>query len=202
MSNKQLVDTNYCKKNLLLCCSGSIATIKLRILVESLCEKFNIKIILTKQANFFFQTLNDEEKNNIRKVVDRIYLDDDEWYTWQKRNDPIIHIELKSWADIALIAPLSANSMAKICNGICDNLLTNIFRAWPIKNNMIKKPIFVAPAMNTDMYTHPITQQQFDILLHYGYKIIPCISKTLMCGEFGIGAMADTETIIKEILNY
>lgn len=59
-----------------------------------------------------------------------VFTDENEWSTWQKRGDPVLHIELRKWADMILIAPLSANTMAKIVNGICDNLLTCVMRAW------------------------------------------------------------------------
>lgn len=67
----------------------------------------------------------------------------------------MLHIELRKWADCFLIAPLSANTMAKIVNGLCDNLLTNVARAWDYKKLMI-----LAPAMNTMMYDNPITGKQ------------------------------------------
>lgn len=66
-----------------------------------------------------------------------------------------MHIELRKWADCLLIAPLSANTMAKISNGLCDNLLTNVARAWDYN-----KPMILAPAMNTMMYENPITKKQ------------------------------------------
>ena len=66
-----------------------------------------------------------------------------------------MHIELRRYCDLLLIAPLSANTMGKIANGLCDNLLTSLVRAWDFKK---PKPVIVAPAMNTMMYEHPLTQ--------------------------------------------
>lgn len=73
--------------------------------------------------------------------------DKDEWESWKLKGDKVLHIELRKWAHIMLIAPLSANSLAKISNGLCDNLLMSIVRAWDFN-----KPFIVAPAMNTYMY--------------------------------------------------
>ena len=82
-----------------------------------------------------------------------------EWESWKGRGDPVLHIELRRWADILLIAPLSANSLAKIASGLCDNLLTCVIRAWDVN-----KPLFFCPAMNTLMYEHPMTAKQIATL--------------------------------------
>lgn len=106
-----------------------------------------------------------------------------------------MHIELAEWADIFLIAPLDANTLAKIANGICDNLLSCTARAWDIN-----KPLILCPAMNTKMYEHPLTSQQISLLKSWGYKEIPVISKTLMCGDTGPGAMAEVGTIVDYLM--
>lgn len=81
--------------------------------------------------------------------------DSDEWTSWTKREDIVLHIELRKIASLLLIAPLSANTMAKLAHGICDNLLTSVFRCWDFKN---KVPVIVAPAMNSHMYENPLTE--------------------------------------------
>ena len=125
-----------------------------------------------------------------------IYSDEIEWNAWNKRGDSVIHIELRKWADIVIIAPLSANSLAKISNGICDNLLTSIIRAWDFNHHHV----IIAPAMNTIMWHNPFTQiqlnklkQMFDDKIH----ILQPISKKLMCNDIGKGAMAKPQTIVK-----
>ena len=85
------------------------------------------------------------------------FSDSDEWQGWKTRQDPVLHIELRKIAYCSIIAPLSANTMAKIANGLCDNLLTCVLRAWDFKNG-VKGSVIVAPAMNTYMYEHPITE--------------------------------------------
>lgn len=109
---------------------------------------------------------------------------------YYKKGNPIFHILLRDWADALLIAPCSANTMAKMANGICDNLLTSIFRAWDFK-----KPVFLAPAANTQMWLHPVTQEHIKKLSGWGVKLIYPTVKKLSCGEFGIGGIANITTI-------
>jgi phosphopantothenoylcysteine decarboxylase len=111
----------------------------------------------------------------------------------------VLHIELRRLASALLIAPLSANTLAKIANGMCDNLLTSVVRCWDLKSG--KKPFIVAPAMNTMMYDHPITDMQLKFLAdNLKIKVLPTAYKVLMCGDEGLGAMIDTATIVKEVL--
>lgn len=108
----------------------------------------------------------------------------------------MLHIDIGKWANIMVIAPLSANSLAKIATGLCDNLLTCIVRAWDLE-----KPLLFCPAMNTRMFEHPITSEQIAKLTAWGYNEIPAITKTLMCGDTGNGAMAEVDTIVLNIFN-
>ena len=91
-----------------------------------------------------------------------------------------------------LVAPLDANTMAKAANGICDNLLTCILRAWDFK-----KPLLAFPAMNTFMWQHPVTRIHLAALKRFGYRLTSPIEKDLMCGDHGMGAMADVATIVR-----
>jgi phosphopantothenoylcysteine decarboxylase len=93
-----------------------------------------------------------------------------------------------------LIAPLSANTLAKVSHGLCDNLLTCVVRAWDFS-----KPLLVAPAMNTHMWSHPFTAPQLDVLRRLGVVVIPPISKRLACGDVGVGAMAAVESIVAAV---
>lgn len=140
--------------------TGSVATIKFLKLLKRLREFADVKAVVTESGGHFVQTtlnrMSEEEfeKDGVKELLDCIVSEDEEW-GWREIGDPIPHIDLKDWADILVIAPLSANTMAKMANGLCDNLLTSIYRAWPMD-----KPIIVAPAMNTDMWNHPITREQ------------------------------------------
>ncbi|XP_038623245.1 phosphopantothenoylcysteine decarboxylase isoform X2 [Tachyglossus aculeatus] len=118
---------------------------------------------------------------------------------WKGRSDPVLHIDLRRWADLMVVAPLDANTLGKVASGICDNLLTCVIRAWDRK-----KPLLFCPAMNTAMWEHPITAQQVKQLQDFGYTEIPCVAKRLVCGDEGLGAMAEVQTIlekVKEILS-
>eukprot|EP00111_Clytia_hemisphaerica_P008890 TCONS_00025970-protein len=184
-----------CEFNLLLAATGSVATIKIPLLVKKLKEKFgkiSIKLILTKNAEFFIKP---EEKEDMESLCGcQIYRDEDEWSSWKKIGDPILHVDLMKWADVLCIAPLDANTMAKLSNGICDNMLCSLCRAWDFK-----KPILIAPAMNTLMWSHPLTSLHVQTLLSWGYKLIAPISKKLACGDTGVGAMAEVDEIINLI---
>jgi len=105
---------------------------------------------------------------------------DDEWKGWTELGDPVLHIQLRDWADMLLIAPLSAHTLGKISNGLCDDTLTCVARAWDFGNvdfmagtttttvtiprQREPKPLVLAPAMNTSMWTHPLTQSQLNII--------------------------------------
>lgn len=129
-------------------------------------------------------------------VTKKILTDFDEWSGWHyHKNDPVLHILLRDWADVLVIAPLTANTLAKLAHGICDNLLTSVVRAWDSK-----KPMILAPAMNTKMWEHPATREHLLRL-----QTIPRVlvvapqSKKLACGDIGNGAMAEIKDIVKVI---
>jgi phosphopantothenoylcysteine decarboxylase len=175
--------------NLLIAVTGSVASIKLPLLVNAVKERqpdISIKIVVTKNSTHFFD-VNDIEDKNIQ-----LLRDEDEWSTWKVITDDVLHIELRKWADVMVIAPLDANTLAKIAGGICDNLLTCIVRAWDIEN----KKLFYAPAMNTFMWNHPLTEIHCDRLKTFGYIQIEPVVKKLACGDYGCGGMASVETIV------
>eukprot|EP00052_Salpingoeca_macrocollata_P011247 m.86464 g.86464 ORF g.86464 m.86464 type:complete len:153 (-) comp17964_c0_seq3:242-700(-) len=124
------------------------------------------------------------------KVLAKIHTDEDEWASWKKMGDPVLHIELRRWADIMVVAPLDANTLAKFANGFSDNLVTCVARAWDFA-----KPIVVCPAMNTAMWEHPTTARNLKLLTDMGYHVIDPVSKLLACGDSGLGAMAGIDTI-------
>ncbi|KAI1719489.1 flavoprotein [Ditylenchus destructor] len=175
------------KFHLVLAVTGSVAAIKVQELIAELYrlaprDKLVIKVVTTSAAKHFF------DPKDIQEVV---YEDHDEWSMWSKRGDPVLHIELRKWADLLLIAPLDANTLAKTAHGISDNLVSSVIRAWDQE-----KPLYFAPAMNTCMWNNPLTYQQMktlkELLL---FKEIPPIEKELMCGDKGYGAMASLQMI-------
>jgi phosphopantothenoylcysteine decarboxylase len=138
--------------------------------------------------------------------------DEDDWRSWTKVGDEVVHIELRRWADVLIIAPLSANSLAKLAHGLCDNLLMCVARAWDFSrpilassstprfppqmtHSLIQPTLQVAPAMNTAMYEHPLTSRQLTTLTDLGVHVIPPVSKRLACGDVGTGAMASPTEI-------
>lgn len=129
-------------------------------------------------------------KQELSQMVE-IYLDEHEWQMWKQRGDPVLHIDLVKWADIFVIAPLDANTLGKISSGMCDNLLTCVARAWDME-----KPLIFCPAMNTKMFNHPLTRKQIAELRDFGYHEIKPVSKSLICGDVGMGAMAEYQTIV------
>lgn len=106
-----------------------------------------------------------------------------------------LHIELAEWGDVLLIAPLSANTMAKIALGMCDNLVSRTFRCWEAS-----KAVLVAPAMNTKMWNHAATSRHLKELQEFGVAVIEPVSKTLACGDVGVGAMASVADIVAATL--
>ncbi|XP_062563223.1 phosphopantothenoylcysteine decarboxylase [Armigeres subalbatus] len=179
------------KRNILIGCTGSVATIKLPLLIQKLRDSvpdIQIKVIVTHHAEHFFSASDIPEDVPIQR-------DADEWSSWSGRGDPVLHIELGKWADLMLVAPLDANTLAKMAQGLCDNLLLCTARAWDFG-----KPFFFAPAMNTRMWDHPITGPQIETLRSWGFREIPCVAKTLMCGDTGLGAMAEVDTIVQQVV--
>ena len=104
------------------------------------------------------------------------------------------HIHLMRWADLIIVAPATANYVNKIAQGVGDDLLTTLFLAHDFK-----KPFLLAPAMNTSMYLHPITQNSIRKLKEIGIEILETASGVLACGETGFGKLLDPELIQKEI---
>ncbi|XP_041442646.1 phosphopantothenoylcysteine decarboxylase [Xenopus laevis] len=167
--------------------TGSVAALKLPLLVSGFLQipGVQVQVVSTEKAKHFY---------NVQDIAVPLCSDQDEWTMWTKRSDPVLHIELRRWADLMLLAPLDANTLGKISSGICDNLLTCVVRAWDLQ-----KPLLFCPAMNTAMWNHPITEQQILHLRSFGYTEIPCIAKKLMCGDEGLGAMAEVSTILEKV---
>ncbi|XXQ36922.1 Flavoprotein domain-containing protein [Plasmodiophora brassicae] len=169
--------------------SASVACIQARAILSRLGEFADVRVVVTCNAVRFLT--GDAALPASATVLD----DADEWKSYEKRGDPVLHIELRKWADLLVIAPISANTLAKIANGMADNLLTCIARAWQMK----AKPFIVAPAMNTGMWEHAVTASHVDQLRAWEVEIVPPVAKTLICGDYGLGAMATVDSIVEAV---
>ena len=175
-------------KNILLGVCGSIASYKSAFLVRLLIKVgASVKIIMTRDATHFITPLTLSTLSKKPVLIDFVKSDNaGEWNN---------HIELGIWADLIIIAPASANSIAKFANGLCDNLLSAVYLS-------AKCPVYLAPAMDLDMWKHPSTQQNINTLIFYNNIIIHPEYGELASGLIGEGRMADPEEIIACIGQY
>lgn len=183
-------------KNIIIGVTGSVAAIKTLDLVKLLLPFANIRIVVTHSADYFLKS----QLSALHELNITLYRDEDEWPTIEgpyQVGEPILHIEMRRWADLLLIAPLDANTLAKMANGFCDNLLTSIVRAWDWS-----KPVFLCPAMNTMMWNNNPTSSQIHVLQTWGAAVINPIEKKLACRDTGMGGMAAVEDIALTIRRY
>jgi len=174
-------------KHIILGVTGSIAAYKAAILVRLLVkEGAEVKVIMTPLAKEFITplTLATLSKNPI--LVDFFNPENGDWNS---------HVDLGLWADLYIIAPATANSIAKMANGVADNLLLTTYLS-------AKCPIMVAPAMDLDMFNHEATQKNINTLRGYGNIIIEPATGELASGLSGKGRMEDPECILNSIINF
>lgn len=173
-------------KKIVLGITGGIAAYKCATLVRLLVKQgAEVKVLLTKAATDFItpQTLSVLSKNEV--LLDFF----DKNHNWNN------HVHLAEWADVLLIAPLTANTLSKMANGACDNILLATFLS-------AKSKTIVAPAMDLDMYKHPSVTRNLGILRSYGNEIIPAENGELASGLVGEGRMAEPETIVGYLENF
>ncbi len=170
-------------KKVILGISGGIAAYKTATLVRLLIKAgAHVQVIMTPASKDFVTplTLSTLSKNPVHSTF---YNDEEENVQWNN------HVELGLWADLMVIAPATANTLSKMVNGNCDNLLIATYLS-------AKCPIYFAPAMDLDMYKHPSTIASFNALRQFGNTIIPAESGELASGLSGQGRMAEPSTII------
>ncbi len=170
------------KHNVLIGITGGIAAYK----IPNLCRLFiknsyNVKIVMTENATNFVSTLTFEAI-----IRSKVYVNE---FIEGSNESAIEHINLVDWADIIVIAPATANTIAKIAHGIGDNLLTSLML---VASN---KTIFICPAMNTRMYLNPVTQQNIEILRKRSFFIIEPDEGELACGDVGPGRLKEVNDI-------
>ena len=178
--------SNLKEKKIVLGVCGSIAAYKSAILTRLLVKAgADVKIIMTASASQFIAplTLSVLSKN---KVYTGLTEDTNSWSN---------HVELGLWADAVVIAPVSANTIAKMANGNCDNMLLATYLS-------AKCPVFFAPAMDLDMWKHKSVKRNIDLLHSYGNILIPVEHGELASGLVGDGRMAEPENIMDHLEEY
>ncbi len=172
-------------KKIIIGITGGIAAYKINYLVRDFVKAgAEVKVIMTKSTEDFVSPLTLSTLSG-NKVYTDFY---DENKTWNN------HVELALWADVMLIAPCTANTLAKIANGICDNFLMAVYMS-------AKCPVIIAPAMDLDMYAHPAVIRNLNIAESFGHKIIPAEYGELASGLIGQGRLAEPETIFRTVGN-
>ncbi|MBU2930046.1 bifunctional phosphopantothenoylcysteine decarboxylase/phosphopantothenate--cysteine ligase CoaBC [Winogradskyella psychrotolerans] len=175
-------------KNILLGITAGIAAYKSASLVRLFIKAgANVKVVMTPASKEFITplTLSTLSKN---PVYSSFIDEDDDNGVWNN------HVDLGLWADIFVIAPATANTMAKMANGVCDNILLAAYLS-------AKCPVYFAPAMDLDMYMHESTKTSFQKLMSFGNKLIPAGTGELASGLVGEGRMAEPEDIVAFIEN-
>ncbi|MDR2207239.1 MAG: bifunctional phosphopantothenoylcysteine decarboxylase/phosphopantothenate--cysteine ligase CoaBC [Flavobacteriaceae bacterium] len=174
------------EKKILLIVSGGIAAYKINNLVRDFIKKnAEVQVLMTPNAEHFVSKLTLSTLSK-KPIFTDFFTENGTWNS---------HIELAHWADVILVAPCTANTLAKMVHGICDNLAIATYLS-------AKCPIFIAPAMDLEMYQHPSTKQNLESAQHFGHQIIPAEHGELASGLFGLGRMAEPETISKTIENF
>jgi phosphopantothenoylcysteine decarboxylase len=212
--------------NVLLGVTGSVAAIRTPAVYEELKRAgHEVKVVATQASLYFFDPamLDPADPARPERNPAIVAIDEDEWpgrFAGRRyqRDDPVLHIELRRWAQVLLIAPLDANTLAKLANGLADNCLTSVWRAWNPD-----RPVVLAPAMNTFMWEHPLTARHLRQLAtdadagpapdHLALEalvswinatcrrlwIVPPQNKRLACGDVGVGAMAEPADLVAAV---
>ena len=175
-------------KKILICISGGIAAYKINFLIRDFIKKgADVQVLMTPSAEKMVSklTLSTLSKN---PVYTEFYSENGTWNN---------HVDLALSADVILMAPCTANTLAKLVHGMCDNLVLATYMS-------AKCPVFIAPAMDLEMYQHPSTKQNLELAEDFGHHIIPAEHGELASGLSGQGRMAEPETIaqiIEEFFN-
>ena len=172
-------------KTVLLCVSGSIAAYKIAYLASALKKlKADVHVLMTRNATNFINPITFETLTGNKCLVD----------TFDRNFEfSVEHVSLAKAADVVLVAPASANVIAKLAHGLADDMLTTTVLACTCKK-------IISPAMNTRMFENPITQDNLKLCEHYGMEVISPASGYLACGDTGAGKMPEPEVLLQYIL--
>jgi phosphopantothenoylcysteine decarboxylase / phosphopantothenate---cysteine ligase len=171
-------------KKIVIGITGSIAAYKIPFLVRLLVkEEVLVRVIMTPAATDFVTPLTLSTLSRANVIIDPFKETTGEWNN---------HVELGTWADLMLFAPVTANTLGKMANGIADNFLVTAYLS-------ARCPVFIAPAMDLDMYNHPSTQKNIQVLRSYGNTIIEPQVGELASGLSGPGRMEEPENIVSQL---
>lgn len=184
---KETEDMNLNGKTVIIGVTGSIAAYKMANVVSALIKKgADVHVIMTRNATYFINPITFETLTSHKCLVD----------TFDRNFEfNVEHVSLAKQADIALIAPATANIIGKIANGIADDMLSTTIMACTC-------PILVSPAMNTNMYNNKIVQDNIKKLISYGYRMIEPEKGRLACGDVGTGKLPSEDVLIENIERY
>lgn len=173
-------------KKILIAVSGGIAAYKVHFLIRYFIKQgAEVQVIITPDAEHFVTKLSLATLSK-KPVYSDFY---DVNGTWNS------HVEIALWADVMVVAPCTANTLSKMIHGMCDNLVIATYMS-------AKCPVFIAPAMDLDMYAHPSTKRNLELAESYGHIIVPAENGELASGLIGQGRMAEPATILKVVNNY
>jgi phosphopantothenoylcysteine decarboxylase / phosphopantothenate---cysteine ligase len=165
--------------------SGGIASYKAAELVRALQRQaLEVHVVMTESATHFVQPLTFSALSGSRVITS----------LWDQQGTPMEHIDEALWTEALVVAPATANILAKFAHGIADDFLTTMYLAT-------KAPVLVAPAMNVNMWDHPATQANLEILRQRGVRVIEPGTGDLACGMVGAGRMAEPDAIAEAVLN-
>lgn len=173
-------------KKILIAVSGGIAAYKIHFLIRDFVKKgAEVQVIMTPDAEHFVTKLSLSTLSK-KPVYSDFYGDNGTWNS---------HVEMALWADVMIAAPCTANTLSKMVHGMCDNLVIATYMS-------AKCPVFIAPAMDLDMYVHPSTKKNLELAESFGHIIIPAENGELASGLIGQGRMAEPATIFTAVENY
>ena len=209
--------------NVLVGATGSVAAVRVPALYDALAaDGHAVKVVATTAATYFFDPAAVGRAGPARDP-EVVVLDEDEWPGRAaggryERGDAVLHVELRKWADVFVLAPLDANTLAKLAVGLCDNCLTCVWRAWDVA-----RPVVLAPAMNTLMWQNPFTRRHLRSLAadagaghipaHLDevqliaqindrsktLRVVAPVEKRLACGDTGAGGLAEVADIVAAV---
>ncbi len=209
---------------ILLGVTGSVAAVRTPALYRALCGGgHSVRVLATRPSLYFFDPAElgppGASTDDGTVPPGPLFRDEDEWPApGYRRGDAVLHIELRKWADLLAVAPLDANTLAKLALGLSDNALTCVLRAWDFA-----RPVVLAPAMNTRMWESPVTRRHLAQILDDrgdgrapdgwtlaeadavfarhapGIVLVPPMARRLACGDVGVGAMAEVAAIAEVV---